>query len=207
MVEYYQKNKKKPLVAALLVSATFIIVNEIIRSFVGFRIPRYFGIPAAILIGFLLIAEMNKAAGEPKRTLMKLKYIAYIIPLIILIFVSWILWGTPSVRKGAKYLLSNQNESYVFVVTDIERERTDKFLFESIKYMLYPHGSDSADILTSFIKYRSIKRGDHSYDLIKIDGTTQIVKGSISFTWSYESTDQVYLYLEDGTKLKKIKDV
>ena len=103
-------------------------------------------------------------------------------------------------------IISSSNWS---CITDIKirYEKGNSFLYEGIKYKLYQEGHDFSNIYTSFIKYRRTKRGEHSYDLERIDGSTEIVKGSIIFSWSYESENEVYLYLNDGTKIKKINNV
>jgi hypothetical protein len=127
-----------------------------------------------------------------------------VVPLMTLFIISCGLFGSATAKKETQYLLIYNGKSYVFEVTDIRRERTEKTLLESIVYKLYPEGMENSETLTSFIKYKNIKKSEHSYELERIEGTTEISNDVLSFTWSYGSDNHVYLYLEEGTKLKKV---
>ena len=137
---------------------------------------------------------------------MKLKYLGYIAPVLFLISLVWMFVGTPTIRINTPYEISKGKESFGFVVTDIRYERTDEWRQEGIQYTLYPdvHG-DPID-KASLVKYIKTNRDKKTDNLEKVEGSTKIVVGSISFAWSYKSDDEIYLYLEDGAILKRIKD-
>jgi hypothetical protein len=59
MVEYYPKNNVRPVIAALIVGAVFILANEILLSIVGVAIPRFIAIPLVIIVGALALTKMN----------------------------------------------------------------------------------------------------------------------------------------------------
>ncbi len=70
MVEYYPKNNFRPTIAAVIVGGAFILANEILRSVSGIGIPRYIGIPLALILGIIILVKMNpKEKNRPKNFL------------------------------------------------------------------------------------------------------------------------------------------
>ena len=59
MVEYYPRNNVRPVIAALIVGAVFIVANEILLSVAGVAIPRFIAIPLVIIVGALILKKMN----------------------------------------------------------------------------------------------------------------------------------------------------
>lgn len=131
-------------------------------------------------------------------------YCRYLIILSMILFVSCNILSEPIVKKCESYLITQDNESFVFIVVNIRHERNKGSLFESIKYKLYEKGANCGDELTSSVNYRRTQKGDHSYLLEKLEGSTEISKGAISFTWSYSNSDTIYVYLDEVTKIEKM---
>ncbi len=128
----------------------------------------------------------------------------FTIPLFVILSISCSLFGDSTIDKGIHYIISHKDKSYMFVVTKIEHERSEQFVFESIDYQLHEIDRGRPVTQTSYVKYRNIKRNEHLYDLERIEGSTEISLGSLSFDWSYGSENFIYLYLENGAKIKKV---
>lgn len=135
---------------------------------------------------------------------MKLIFLHLVFAFIICISCNSLL--TPTVEKNHSYLITSNTESYVYIVTRILHERTENLLLERIDYKLHQFGEDSNKTLTSYVKYRRIKKGDNYYRLKRIEGSNEISKGIISFSWSYATDNSIYIYLKEGLQIKKIED-